>query len=40
MKLESTVRLIELLGIYWKETDRCLWTNHIVFRLKVHYVAA
>lgn len=40
MKLESTVRLKELLGIHSKETDGCLWTNHIVFRLKVHYVAA
>lgn len=41
MKLESAVRLKErLIGIYWKEADGCLWTNHIVFRLKVHYVAA
>lgn len=39
-KLESTARLKDLLGIYWKETDGCLWTNHIVFRLKVHYAAA
>ena len=23
-----------------RETDGCLWTNHILFRLKVHYVAA
>lgn len=40
MKLESIVKLKELLGIYLKETDGCLWTNHILFRLKVHYVAA
>jgi len=40
MKLESTVRLKELIGIYLKETDGYLWTNHILLRLKVHYVAA
>lgn len=37
-KLESTARFKDLLGIRRKRTDACGLI--IVFRLKVHYVAA